>query len=110
MENEILLETNNPYFSRSLLMPIPDFTVKPEDYTYVDNREKGTVSFASVSESVEKLREAIKVVEEAHLKDLQDALLKFKLTYDEYKRYMYSAASNNQLKRHGLPMRRKVKK
>lgn len=110
MENEILLETNNPYFSRSLLMPIPDFTVKPEDYTYVDNREKGTVSFASVSESVEKLREAMKVVDGVLFNDMKNSLLDLKLTYDEYKRYMYATASNNQLKRHGLPMRRKVKK
>lgn len=121
MKNEILLETNIPVF-----MPNPeydsksaiwnsdsDFTVKPEDYTYVDAREKGfehafgSVSFASVELAVEKLGVAMKKLDGVLLKEMQNSLLDMKDAYDKYKRNVYLTAPNNQLKRHRLPMRRK---
>lgn len=94
MEDGILIDSNNHVFMSDARY----------DYEFaIDKFERATLA-------IEKLREAMKVVDVARLKDMQNSLLDLKLTYDEYKRYMYSTASNNQLKRHGLPMRRKVKK
>ena len=122
MEGGFILETSNPYMlKRQVEMSFdchPDFTVKPEDYTFVDARDRMTafdmLPYSLREEVIEgrssKFFQALTRENEMLSRQISLMNSSFKCTNRILQHYLYCTRSNNWLKRHGYPMRRKVKR
>ena len=98
MEGDYVVETNDT-----------------EDYTFVDARDRFSMLPYSLREEViegrsSKFFQALTRENERLARQISLMNSSFKTTNKVLKHYIYIIRPNNWLKRHGLPMRRKVKR